>query len=285
MFRPLLFTILSFGVLFALSPSAASAQNNKNKNNANRNDERRENEAVQKAQKDVNAAEKLLREAEKSARQAVERLKGAERDQTKAASHLQKQRDELEAKHADLLGLTEARRTLDAARRAYEKAGEPILKAVAESARYKSAVEDAKTADRRLATVREDKEGDAPDRLKQMSELAKTKLVPKQMEREALDAESSLKSQRAEFKAAEDAVTRTHAAVEKAVEKDPAIKSAKDAFEKAKSDLVAARREAEKEARQMTDARQKLAREQQDLQQKINADRKDDNKPKNKNKR
>ena len=277
MFKLLLVTVLSFGILLTVGPSASAAQNNKNNN---QNDERRENEAVQKAQQDVNAAEKSLRDVEKSAKQAAEKVRDAERDQSKATGHLQKLRDDLEAKHADLLELTEAKRTLNTARAAYEKAGAPILKAVVESDKYKAAVEAAKNADRRLATVREDQEGDASDRLKQMTELSKTKLVPGQMEREALDAESSLSPQRTELKAAEATAAKAHEAVEKAVEKDPALKSAKDAFEKAKDHVVAARHESAKEARQMTDARQKLTREQQNLQQKINADRKDDNKPK-----
>lgn len=285
MFKPPLLIVFSFGLLFATSPSNSAAQNNKNKNN-NRNDERRENEAVQKAQKDFNAAEKALHEAEKSARQAADKVKGAERDQSKAASQLKKQHDDLEAQHADLLGLTAARRTRDTARSAYEKGGEPILKAVAESPKYQAAVEAAKNADRRLAILRQDKEGDASDRLKQLADLSRTKLVPSQMEREALDAESSLKPQRTDLKAAEEAVARTREAVEKAVERDPALKSAKEVFEKAKSEVVSARREADKEGRQMAEARQKLAREQKDLQQKIYADRRDDNKGnKNKNKR
>ena len=58
MFKPLLVTIFSFGLLLTASPSTSAAQNNKNNN---KNDERREIEAVQKAQQDVNAAEKTLR--------------------------------------------------------------------------------------------------------------------------------------------------------------------------------------------------------------------------------
>ncbi|MEK6262273.1 MAG: hypothetical protein AABP62_27055 [Planctomycetota bacterium] len=284
MSKLLLLAVLSVGVLLASAPLSAVAQNGKNNNktNAQKNDERRENDAVQKAQKDVNAAEKTLRDAEKSARQAAEKLKSAVRDQSKAAGQIQKRRDDLEAKHADLVGLAEARRTLDAARKAYETAGAPILKQVAETAQYKEALEAAKNADRRLAALRDDNEGDDGDRLKQMVEAAKTKQLPARLEREALDAEESLKPERTKLKAAEEAVAKASDAMEKAVEKDPELKSAKSAFEQVKDQVAAARRESAQEARQMADARQKLAREQQDLQQKINADRKDDNTGKNK---
>lgn len=145
MFKPLLLTAISVGVLLVSAASYAAAQNGKDNNN--KNDERRENEAVQKAQKDADAAKKALNEVEKSAKQAADKIKDAERDQAKASSHLQKQGYELEAKHADLLGLTEARRTLNAARSAYEKSGKPVLEAVAESDKYKAAVEAASPGD------------------------------------------------------------------------------------------------------------------------------------------
>ena len=279
----LLITTVGFGLYFATSPFVSAAQNGKNNNQtkAQKNDERRENEAVQKAQKDVKAAEKVFGDAEKSARQAAEKLKSAVRDQSKATSQIQKRRDDLEAKHADLVGLTEARRTLDAARKAYETAGAPILKQVAESAKYKEALEVAKSADCRLAALREDSDGDDSTRLKQMAEAAKAKQHPARLEREALDAEQSLKPECNKLRAAEEAVAKANDAMEKAVERDPELKSAKEAFEKAKDHVAAARRESVQEAKQLADAKQKLTREQNDLQQKITADRKDDNKGKN----
>ena len=284
MFKPLLLIALSTGLLGSFAPLHAAAQSgkNNNKNNNNKNDERKENEAVQKAQKDVTAAKKVFGEAEKSARQAAEKLQSAIRDQSKAAGQIQRRRDDLETKHADLVGLTEARRNLDTARKAYEIAGAPILKQVAATAGYKEAVEAAKSADRRLAALREDGAGDDGDRLKQMADAAKTKQLPSRLEREALDAEESLKPERKELKATEESVAKANDAMEKAVERDPELKSAKEAFERAKDRVAAARRESVQETKQLADARQKLTREQNDLQQKINADNKDDNKSKNK---
>lgn len=287
MLKILILASLAAGVWFASTPLLTAAQNgkNNNKNNTQKNDERRENDAVQKAKKDVDAAEKVARDAEKSARQAADKLKGAIRDQSKAASQIQKRRDDLEEKHGDLVGLTEARRTLDAARKTYEKSGSPILKQVTESASYQEAVETAKQADRRLSALRDDTDLEDGERLKQMADAAKTKQLPARLEREALDAEESLKSERNALRAAEQAVAKASDAMEKAVEKDPELKSAKDTFESAKNQVAAARRESAKEAKQWADAKQKLSREQNDLQQKVNADRKDDNKGKNKNKR
>ena len=287
MFKPLLLTALMTSCFIANVPLVSAAQNGKNNNktNAQKNDERRENDAVQKAQKDVSAAEKMAHDAEKSARQAAEKHKAAIRDQSKAASQIQKRRDDLEEKQGDLVGLTEARRTLDAARKTYEKSGSPILKRVTESPSYKEAIETAKQADRRLSALRDDTDLEDGERLKQMVDAAKTKQLPARLERDALDAEESLKSERGALRAAEQAVVKANDAMEKAVEKDPELKAAKDTFESAKDHVAAARRESSKEAKQLADAKQKLSREQNDLQQKINADRKDDNKPKNKNKR
>lgn len=283
MIRELAFVVVGFGVVINSTVEVMAAKNNK-QTNAQKNDEKRENQAVQNAQRDVSEAQKKLRDAEKTARQAAEKVKAALLDQQRAASQIQKRRDELEEKHADLVGLTEARRRLDAARKAYEEAGEPILKKLAETDKYKAAIETAKSADRRLADLRDGDAGDS-DRLKQMADAAKDKQLPSRLQREALDAEVSLKSERNALKSAEEAVARASDALESAVEKDAGLKSAKDAFEKSKDHVVAARRESEREARDLAEARQKLAREQQDLQQKINADRRDDNKGKNNKKK
>lgn len=283
MIRELAFVVVVFGVVIASSVDAIAAKDNK-QTNAQKNDEKRENQAVQNAQRDVSEAQKKLRDAEKTARQAAEKVKAALLEQQRAASQIQKRRDELEEKHADLVGLTEARRRLEAARKAYEEAGEPILKKLAESDKYKAALDTAKSADRRLADLRDGDAGDS-DRLKQMADAAKDKQLPSRLQREALDAEVSLKSERNALKSAEEAVARASDALERAVEKDAGLKSAKEAFDKSKDHVVAARRDSEREARDLADARQKLAREQQDLQQKINADRKDDNKGKNNKKK
>ena len=63
MLKILMLASLAAGVWLASTPLLRAAQNGKNnKTNAQKNDERRENDAVQKAQKDVNAAEKVMRD-------------------------------------------------------------------------------------------------------------------------------------------------------------------------------------------------------------------------------
>lgn len=258
--------------------------NGNNRNNAQRNDEKRENEAVDKARKDVNNAERVVKDAERALKQVSDKLRSAEVEHSRAASTIQRVRDELETRHGDLTGFTEAKRKLDEARRTYEKAGEPILKRLAETDKYKSALEAAEKADRQIASLRQG-DVESAERIKQLAELAKTKLIPAQLERESLDADSSLENERKALREAEKAVAKSKDEVDRAVEKDPKLKDAKDAFEKAKDHVASVRKTVAQEAKQLADARQKLARENRDLQQKIAADQKDDNRGKNKGKK
>lgn len=247
--------------------------------NAQKNDERRENEAVRKARQDVKAAQDAETAAERSSRKAADELKAAERTLVQAARQLQTLRETLEDKHADAVGLVEARRAAEAAQRAYEAAGKPVLQRLAETAKYQAAVAAAKEADQRLASLRSATDGDPDLHRKQLAEAARIKLVPGQLEREALDADASLKSEREQLMAAEANVAAIRKDVDRAIEKDPALKAAAERIEQARQAVSGARRNADREGRQLADARQKLVREQQDLQQKIAADRRDDNKP------
>ena len=265
---------LLLALIFA-APHELQADQKGKSNKNKKNDERRENEAVHKAQQDVKAAQEAEQKAERSLKQALAEVKSGERDQQQAANQLQKVRKELEAKHADLSGWTEKRKKADAVREAYEAAGQPVLTRLKTTDEYKRAVDAAKTADNRLAALREQTGDETDDRRKQLAEIARIKLVPSQLERAALDSESSLNDERRKLAAAEEAVADAHKAMELAIENDPAIKSATRAFTKAKDSLVALRTAAAKEERQLAEARQKLAREKQDLQKKIAADKRD----------
>lgn len=249
------------------------------KTNAQKKDERRENEAVRKARQDVKAAQDAETEAEKAARKSADELKSAGRALTQAARQLQTLRDSLEDKHSEGAGLAEARRAAEAAQRDYQAAGEPVLRRLKETSKYQSAVAAAKEADQRMVSLRTDTDADFDMNLKELAEAARIKLVPGQMEREALDADASLQSQQARLVTAEAAIAAIRKDVDRAIEKDPALKAATERIEQARQAVAVARRNAEREERQLAGARQKLAREQQDLQQKIAADRRDDNKP------
>ena len=279
--------LLLLCVACGLASVAGAAQNGR-QTQAQKNDEKRENEAVHKAQQDVKAAQAAETAAERSAKKAIDELRSAERELVQAASNLKKVREDLEEKHAESAGLTAARKNAESARMAYESAGKPVLQRLAETAKHKQAVAAAKEAEQRLARLRNDSDGNADDRIKQSAEAARIKLVPGQLERGALDAESSLKPHRDKLTAAEVAVVAARKTADRAIDKDPALKGATDKVERAKEAVASARRNAGQEEKQLVAARQKLAREQQDLQQKIAADKRDDNKPnpkKNNNKK
>ena len=264
-------------------PVCASAAANGKQTNAQKADERREDEAVRKAQQDVKAAQQAETTAERTYKKVFDELKAAERQLVQAASQLQKVKEDLEEKHSATHGLNDARAASEQARRDYEQAGQPFLQKLAETPKYQQAVEAAKQADAKLARLRA--EADSENRKKEMAEAARVKLVPAQMQRETLDAEPSLNAQRAKVTAAEEAVAKTRKKIDQAIDKDSALRSAMEKIEKHKQEIAEARKTVAKEERDLASARQKLVREQQDLQQKILADKRDDNKPNNNNKK
>lgn len=268
-------------LVVVLIPSMVlAAPPNGKQTNAQKADERRENEAVRKAQQDVKDAQQAESAAERSAKQAIDALKAAERQLVQATSQLQKMREELEARHAVTSGLIAARATADEARKKYEAAGQPILQRLAENPRYRQAVEAATEADQRLTQLRNATDSDPEQRRKAMAEAARIKLIPGQLQREALDAEVSLKPERDRLAEAEAAVAKARRQADQAIDRDPALQAATNRIGSIQQDIAAARRNVAKEERQLMEARQKLAREQHELQQKIVADQKDDNKPK-----
>ena len=272
-------------VLCGLPPVTSAAQKGK-QTQAQKNEEKKEDEAVRKAQQSVKAAQDAENAAERQAKKAVDELKSAERGLVQAASNLKKVREDLEDKHAEAAGLAAARKNADAARKAYEAAGQPVLQRLAETAKHKQAVEAAKAAEQRLVRLRSEADGNADDRIKQSAEAARVKLVPGQLEREALDADSSLKPHRDKMVTAEEAVAAARKTADRLIDKDPALKAAIDKIDRAKEEVASSRRTAGLEEKQLVAARQKLAKEQQELQQKIAADKRDDNKTapkKNKN--
>lgn len=265
--------VILFGVTVVRSASAAQ------QTNAQKKDERRENEAVRKARQDVKAAQDAETAAEKTARKSADELKAAGRALTQAARQLQTLRESLEDKHAEAAGLVEARRAVEAAQRDYQLAGQPVLQRLKETAKYQAAVAAAKEADQRMASLRAETDGDFETNRKELAEAARIKLVPGQLEREALDADGALKTERARVVTAEATIAAIRKDVDRAIEKDPALKTATERIEQARQAVNVARRSSDRDVRQLADARQKLAREQQDLQQKIAADRRDDNRP------
>ncbi len=275
-----------FALLFAVItvPVCVNAAAKGKQTNAQKADERREDEAVRKAQQDVKSAQQAETTAERSFKKAVDELKAAERQLVQAASQLQKAKDDLEEKHSATHGLNDARTAAEEARREYERAGQPFLQKLAETPKYQQAVEAARQAELRLTRLRSETDTNADDRRKEMAEAARVKLIPAQLQREALDSEPSLKPQRAKLTAAEEAAAKVRKQVDQAIDKDAALRAVTDKIENLKQEIATARKSVSKEERDLAAARQKLAREQQDLQQKILADKRDDNKPNNKKK-
>jgi len=277
--RQFLLALLFFG---SLAGAQVHADQKGKQTNAQKRDEKRENEAVRQAQQDVKAAQSAEEAAEKGARQAREELVSAERSVIRAVSRLQSLRDEMEATHAEAAGLRDARREAEAARRAYETAGRPVLQRLAETEPYRSAVAAAKSADNLLTRRAKVSEDDSEAHLKEMAEAVRLKQIPGRLEREALDASPELQRERMRLVDAEAAVAAARLKADRAFEKDPVLRAANHDVSQAKKEASTASEAAAQADRRLTQSRQKLTREKQNLQQKIAADRRDDNQPNSK---
>lgn len=269
-------------LIFGLLLSTASADAPR-RSQAAKNDEKRENEAVRKAQQELKEAVDAERNAERSAQRAVDAVRTAERALTQATARLQKVRDELESKHAEAAKLTAARKTADEARQAYQAASQPFLQRLTETSAYQQALAAAQSAEESLKKLPSDDTADTAR--KERAELARAAQEPARLQREALEAETSLNPLRNRLKGADEGVAAAQRIIDRAIENDPALKEVRDQIERARQQVAAARKDAAQEERQLAEARQKVVRRRMDVQQKVAADQRDDNRGKPRNKK
>ena len=267
---------LGLAVLIACTavPGEVAGQNKGNQ--ANKQDEKRENEAVRKAQDELQDAEKAIRKAESSLADARRDLTKAIAARTAAGKNVQKTIDRLEAEHAEGKGVTAARERFKAAQAAYEAAAEPIRAGLKSDPAYVAAlakVDKAKTAL---------KAAEADARLQAAKESAAALQKVRELEKAALARDPQAKKTGKQMDDAQATLQGTIERFNKAVETDPELKSVKKAFESAKKDEDQAEVALARETRDLAATRSKLVKAQQDLAQKKAADARDSNKPKKK---
>lgn len=257
-----------------MSPGEVVAQNKGNQ--SQKQDEKRENEAVRKAQDEVQDAEKAIRKAESSLQDARRDLTKAIAERTAAGKNVQKTIDRLESEHAEGKGVIAARERFKAAQAAYEAAAAPIRERLKSDPAYVAAQTN---VDKTKAALKAE-EGDA--RLQAAKESAAALQKVRELENAALERDPQAKKLDKEMDDAQAALQRTIERFNKAVENDPDLKSAKKAFETAKKGEDQAESAIARETRDLATARGKLAKAQQTLAQKRAADARDSNKPKKK---
>jgi chromosome segregation ATPase len=259
----------------------ATAQNPKKPNNQQQ-DEKRENQAVKEAQENVNDAQKSLREREKDVRDKLAQVRSAIQARQNASNDLKKVEDRLEAQHAETTGLVAAREKLKSAQKDFDQKSSPVLDRLKTEPGYRAA-QDALT--KAKAAIRPDPDNPDADRKAAAAAHAKAIEQVRDLERTAIDKVDELRSLRAKVDDAEAGVQAAKKKFDRAVEKDPEMKSAKQAFDKAKLEEDKAEDAVAGAQRRVADARSKVAQAVQRFQQKKAQDLKDANKPKNKKKK
>lgn len=267
---------MGLAVLVACSMSLGEVVAQNKGNQSRKQDEKRENEAVRKAQGEVQDAEKAIRKAETSLVDARRNLTKAIAERTAAGKNVQNTIDRLESEHAEGKGLIAARERFKSAQAAYEAAAEPIRERLKNDPAYVAAQTN---VDKTKAALKVE-EGDA--RLQAAKESAAALRKVRELEKAALERDPQAKKLNKEMDEAQAALQGTIERFNKAVENDPELKSAKKAFESAKKGEDQAESAIARETRDLGTARSKLAKAQQTLAQKKAADARDSNQPKKK---
>ncbi|HET6424131.1 MAG TPA: hypothetical protein VFG20_10635 [Planctomycetaceae bacterium] len=248
---------------------------------AQKRDEQRENEAVRKAQDHLKDVEKEAKNAEDELRDAQQRVRQAVSQRQSAAAALQKTIERLESEHADLTGLTAARREFKAAQAAFDNQAAPVRKALQSQAEFQA-------AQQTLARVKEkmksaDKDA-VVDRAQLAREFATATADLRELEQAAFRREANLIALQTNIDQSQSRVQQAVDKFEKAVERDRDLKAARATFDNAKTAEDRAEQAVTKAAREVTSLRAKIAQATQQLQQKKLQDQRDDNRGKNRGK-
>lgn len=249
--------------------------------NAQKRDEQRENEAVKKAQQHLNDVQKDLKENEGALRDVQSQLRQAIAQRKMATTALQKTIDRLESEHADLTGLTAARRELKSAQATFDEKAGPVRKQLETKPDFQAAQQALAKIKTALKSMDDDPEADRKQLAKDFS--AATAKVH-ELERAEFQRNPELSALQTKVDAAEKTVQQAVVKFEKAVEKDGDLKAARKGLEQAQQAEDRAEEAVAKAARTVAAARGKLVQANQQLQQKKLQDAKDDNRGKNKNK-
>uniref|UniRef100_A0A7C2JZN6 Uncharacterized protein n=1 Tax=Schlesneria paludicola TaxID=360056 RepID=A0A7C2JZN6_9PLAN len=272
--RAFVVLLLTAGLLW--TGEAAWSQTAKKKPSPHE-DERRENEAVQEAQRDLQEARDHQKEAEKELLAEQVKARQAAAAHKAATAALRKIEDRLESEHGEKTGLTAARSKLREAQAELDRLSKPIVERVHnEQSALVKAVERARQA----IKPRDDESEES--RSAAVAEHAKLTKQLRELERSALETDATVKPLLARVEAAEAGVQAALKKFESAVERDPELKSARKAIDAAKRDLEAAENAVAKAARAVAEARNKVAQANQKLNQKVADDMRDRNPKKKK---
>lgn len=242
---------------------------------AQKRDEQRENEAIRKAQAHLNDVQKALKQAEDELKSAQQKATQAIAKRQAATNSLQKVLDRLEAEHAEMTGLASARKAYAAMETEFEQESEPILAELRKTTEYQALTQ--KIENGKASLKADDSDIDRAALARENLEAAQRL---RELELAAFRRDPSLNRLLARVEQAQEEVRKASAKFEKAVERDSELKSARKAFEEAKSAQTQAENTLAKQSREVALARNNVTQAARILQQKKLADQRDTNRSK-----
>lgn len=266
------------------SPTLADNKNNKGKSAQ----EKRDDQKIKNEKEDVKQVQEKLKDDQKELQDAQKALAETEGKEKVARQKLDEVRNRIESKIESGSGIDKALTEQDAARKAYDEAAAPVLKALKEKPEYQAAAKKVAEADARLKTLRADETLSADAKRKAIAQASKDKMVTSELEQAALEADSNAKSARAKLADAQDRVNQIRAKIRNQVDADPEIKSSLQAMRSAAEASELAGQKVQRIRDKLSADAAKLAREQQQVKQAEAADKANDaldkaNKTKKKN--
>lgn len=231
------------------------------KNNRNKQAEKRENERVAAAQKDVRKQQEDLNEVQQKLRGLMRNTGGLEANQVKARNHLVETREKVADQMAKSLGIEAALERLKVAKAELAAFSQPLIEQLHQSTAWIAAKKAAEQAKTEIEKLRENADLTEEDQKQKLDQLTKVLLHPNELDKQAV-------ANKPEGKRLNDKVTDALSAIEKIrravpdekVEADSEVVQAKKALEKAEQEI-------RKHAQSVSSERSQLAKAQQQLQQ------------------
>ena len=265
------FAGLIFGLVMFASPSFAD-------NKAKSAQEKRDDQKVKDEKEDVKQAQDKLQGDQKELQDAQKALAESESKEKAARQKLDEARKRIEAKHEKGSGIDKALAEQEAAKKTYDEAAAPVLKALKEKPEYQTATKKVADADARLKAIRADESLSPESKRKEIAQASKDKLATSGLELSAIERDSSAKSARAKLADAQNRVNQIRGKIRGLIAADPEISSTlqamRTAAEAAEASGIKVKRIRDKIAADTT----KLGREQQQVKQAEAADKANDNK-------
>lgn len=248
------------------------------KNNRNQQDEKRENQRVANAQKEVRSQQGELNEAEQKLRSAMRSSNGLEATVAKAREHLRETRERVADQMAKSMGIEAALARVKDTKAELAKYAKPIVDELHKSEVWRSAKKAADDAKASVEKLREDLQLSAEDRQAKLDDLTKLMLRPSELDKQAVLDTSEGKRLDERVRDALAGVEKIRRAIpDEKVAADPAVVEAEKAIDKVEAEVKKHLQSVVAERGRVQKAQQQLLQSRQKLQQAQAADARDRN--------